>query len=190
MRNFLKIAQGVDVMPLVHALYRRPELWHADTYIRNYPQGPFGMIDSIMLRFPVKAVVDSVVEQQEHLAKHDQHESVDYPAYASLPEARPLIMNLMSYVGGTRLGRCLINRIAPGGSIFPHCDSAEHAEYYERHHIVLQAAPGVDFRCEDEHVTMLPGEIWWFNNALEHEVINNSGQDRIHLIVDIRSSRP
>lgn len=190
MRNFLKLAQGVDVMPLAHALARNPQLWHEDTYLRHYPQGPFGQIDSIMLRFPEKALVDSVVAQEEFLAKHDQHESIDYPAYATLPEARPLIMNLMNYVGGTRLGRCLINRIAPGGRIFPHCDSEDHAAYYDRHHIVIQAAPGVDFRAGDEHAMMQTGEIWWFDNAVEHEVVNNSGVDRIHLIVDIRSSRP
>lgn len=189
MRNFLKMAQGVDVMPLVHALARNPQLWHEDTYIRHYPQGPFGEIDSIMLRFPEKAVVQSQVEADEFMAQHDQHESIDYPAYAALPEARPLIMNLMSYVGGTRLGRCLINRIAPGGRIFAHVDSKPHCDYYERHHIVLQASPGVDFRCGDEHASMLTGEIWWFNNAIEHEVVNNSGHDRIHLIVDIRSAR-
>lgn len=189
MRNFVKIAQGVDVMPLLLALHRQPELWHEDTYIRNYPQGPFGEVDSIMLRFPEKALVDSVAAQQAFLAEHDQHESIDYPAYAALPEARPLIMNLMTYVGGTRLGRCLINRIVPGGRITPHADSADHAEYYDRHHIVIQAAPGVDFRCGEEHAMMQTGEIWWFENAIEHEVVNNSGQDRIHLIVDIRSAR-
>jgi hypothetical protein len=31
---------------------------------------------------------------------YDQHENVDYPAYKLLPEARPLVMNLMAYVGG------------------------------------------------------------------------------------------
>jgi hypothetical protein len=33
---------------------------------------------------------------------------------------------------------------------------------------------------------MAPGEIWWFDNSVEHEVINNSAGDRIHLIVDVR----
>lgn len=190
MRNFLKIAQGVDVMPLMIALHRRPDLWHEDTYMRDYPQGPFGETDSILLRFPVKSVKETEAEVADHFSKYDQHECIDYPAYASLPEARPLIMNLMNYVGGTRLGRCVINRVVSGGRIFPHADTPAHAEYWDRHHIVLQAAPGVTFRCEDEQVMMMPGEIWWFQNAKEHEVINNSGMDRIHLVVDIKSSRP
>lgn len=189
MRNFLKIGQGTDVMPLLAAIARKPELWREDTYLRDYPQGPFGQVDSIILRFPKKIVAATEVEAEKHLTGADEHESLDTPSYGLLPEARPLIMGLMSYVGGTRLGRVIINRIAPGGVIFPHSDTPSHAEYYERHHIVLQSLPGVDFRCENEHAYMASGETWWFNNALEHEVKNNSATDRIHLIVDIRCSR-
>ncbi len=36
---------------------------------------------------------------------------------------------------------------------------------------------------------MKAGEAWWFDNSQEHEVVNNGITDRIHLIVDIRTSR-
>lgn len=189
MRHFLRIGHGLDVIPLMAAIARQPDLWREDTYLRDYPQGPFGDVDSIILRFPKKIIVATAEEAEQHLAMHDQHESLPTPSYAKLPEARPLIMNLMQYVGGVRLGRCIINRIRPGGRITPHCDTPDHAEYYERHHIVLQSEPGVVFRCEDEQVYMATGEVWWFNNALDHEVINNSGTDRIHLIVDVRCEK-
>jgi hypothetical protein len=65
-----------------------------------------------------------------------------------------------------------------------------HAEYWDRFHVCLASAPGANFRCGDEWVHMNPGEIWWFNNRLEHEVINNSGADRIHMVVDIRTGKP
>jgi hypothetical protein len=52
---------------------------------------------------------------------------------------------------------------------------------------VVSSAPGVTFRCGDEKVHMETGEVWWFQNALEHEVINNSAHERIHLIIDIRT---
>jgi len=35
---------------------------------------------------------------------------------------------------------------------------------------------------------MRPGELWWFENAIEHEVTNNSANDRIHMIIDLRFS--
>lgn len=189
MRNFMQIAGGVDVLPLNLAIKRQPELWLEDTYLRDYPQGPFGDCESIMLRFPVKSVVDTEKELQDVLSKYDQHENVDYPSYKLLHEARPLIMNLMARVGGERLGRCIVNKIKPGGRIFPHADTPSHAEYYSRFHIVLQSSQGVVFRSGDEQVYMAQGDVWWFNNKLEHEVINNSAIDRIHLVVDIRTSR-
>jgi aspartyl/asparaginyl beta-hydroxylase (cupin superfamily) len=35
---------------------------------------------------------------------------------------------------------------------------------------------------------MAAGEVWWFDNTVEHEVVNNSADDRIVLICDIRST--
>lgn len=185
----MQVAYGLNVTPLNLAIIRRPELWKEDTYLRDYPQGPFKEIESIMLRFPVKGVLESEEELQKHLTAYDQHESIDYPAYALLTEARPIVMGLMSQVGGERLGRVMINKISPGGRIFPHADTPAHAEYYDRFHVVLQSAPGVDFRCGDEHVYMGVGDVWWFQNLEEHEVINNSAVDRIHIIIDIRTSK-
>jgi len=189
MRNFLLLAQGVDVTPLLLAIRRRPDLWKEDTYLRDYPQGPFKQIESIMLRFPVKSVHETEAELQNHLSTYDQHENVDYPAYKLLTEARPIVMSLMSRVGGERLGRVMINKIAPGGVIFPHVDTKSHTDYYSRFHVVLQSQPGVYFRAGEETTYMAPGEVWWFDNAQEHEVINNSAGDRIHMIVDIRTSK-
>lgn len=189
MKNFLRLAEGLSTMPLLLAIQRRPDLWKEDTYLRDYPQGPFKQIESIMLRFPVKTVHETEEELKNHLSIYDQHENIDYPAYALLTEARPLIMGLMASVSGERLGRCMINKISPGGRIFPHVDTKSHTDYYSRFHIVLQAYPGANFRCGDETVNMKTGEVWWFDNSQEHEVINNSADDRIHLIVDVRASR-
>jgi len=193
MNNFLKLATNIDILPLRLALARQPELWHADTYMRDYPQGPFGEINSVLLRFPVKRVF----EMEEDLANYnagksqwDWHESVDYPAFDSLPEARPIIMALMARVNGERLGRVIINRVPAGSKIDAHEDTPIHTSYYSRFHVVLQSQPGVVFIAGDEQVFMAPGEAWWFDNKTWHEVINNSAEERIHMVVDIRCRVP
>lgn len=197
MKNFVKLMRGMDALPLLLAIKRRPELWKEDTYLRHYPQGPFGDVESIMLRFLKKVEFDkNDPESAEKLALYhrnllpgfDQHESIDYPAYAALPEARGLVMTIFGLVGGTRLGRVIVNKIRPGGRIALHADSEMHTGYYSRFHVVLESAPGVKFVAGDEEVYMAPGEAWWFNNAQPHEVINNSAEDRIHLIVDAHCS--
>jgi hypothetical protein len=195
MRNFMRLGTGLNVAPLTLAIARRPELWKEDTYLRHYPQGPFGMVDSIMLRFPEKVVFEGD-DAEEKLALYkanrlpgfDQHESIDYPAYALLPEARELVMPLFAAVRGERLGRVMINRIAPGGVIYPHPDTPEHCAYYKRFHIVLQSAEGVKFRAGDEWAYWETGSAFWFRNDLEHEVLNESPVDRIHMVIDARCS--
>ncbi len=193
MKNFLRIGNGVIVGGVLLALQRLEKshgVWNADTFLRDYPQGPFGDTQSVILRFPPRTVHETEEALREHQAHFDQHENVDQTAFKNLPEARTLVFNLMAAVQGERLGRVMINKLRPGGRIFPHADTPVHAEYWDRFHIVLQSAPGSNFRCGDETVHMEAGEVWWFNNRLEHEVVNNSADDRIHMIIDIRTSKP
>lgn len=182
MRNFQPIAI-IDTVPLLNQVLRQPHLWKADTYLRDYPQGPFGDTETIFLRFPPASVTE--LERGEK----DQHECVWMDGSLHLPAARPLIFGLMAKVEGERLGRVMINKLAPGGRVFPHADTPAHADYWDRYHVVLQSGPGCNFRTGDETVHMPTGQVWWFQNALEHEVINNSADDRIHMIVDIRTYR-
>lgn len=186
MRNFLKIAEGVDVMPLLAALHRQPELWNQNLLRTSHPNTPHKQVEDIWLRFN-----DLKAYEQTEDAAHvmDQHESINYPAFFALPQARSLIFALMARVEGERLGRCIITKLKPGCVIDPHVDSGDHAEYFERYHIVLQSLPGSVFNAGDESVQMRVGEVWWFNNQAEHSVINNSADDRLHLIIDIRASK-
>jgi hypothetical protein len=192
MKHFQRISAGLDIMPLLLAIKRRPELWSKDTFLRSYNQGvPFGCVETIFLRWPIIEDGSQMSEDdvRAYMASDRQHENYDRPEYKLLTEARPIVMNLMHYMGGERLGRVMINKIEAGGKIIPHADTPAHADYYTRFHVVLQSFPGVHFRCDDEQVYMATGEVWWFNNKLEHEVINNSAEARIHMIVDIRTSR-
>lgn len=186
MKNFFKICDGVDTTPLLLALQQQPELWNQHLLRTTHENTPHAQVDDIWLRFND---IEQFKNEGADPAILDQHESVNYPAFAKLPEARFMVFQLMSRVQGERLGRVLITRVRPGRRIAPHVDSGDHAAYYERFHIVLQSAPGCLFRADDEQVQMKTGELWWFQNKSMHEVINNSVEDRIHLIVDIRTGR-
>lgn len=183
MNNFYCLARGIDVTPLMGAVMRNPHLWDQNTLRTTHPMTPHKEVHDIWLRF------NRLPEPgQEHLVV-DEHESINYPAFGLLTEARPIVFGLMASVQGERLGRCLITKLAPGKKIDPHVDGGSHAAYYDRYHIVLNSSPGCVFLAGEEIVHMRTGEIWWFDNSQEHEVINNSGDDRIHLIVDIRTQK-
>ena len=183
MRNFQRLATGVNVTPLLLALSRRPELWNQNTLRTTHPASPHTQVDDIWLRF------NELPEEGDEAKILDEHESVDYPAYAVLTEARQLVMNVFTAVAGERLGRVLITRVAPGKRIDPHVDGGSHAAYYQRFHLVLQSNPDSIFRAGDEAIVMHQGELWWFDNEKEHEVINQGKDDRIHLIIDARCSK-
>lgn len=180
MRNFQCLATSVDTIPLLNAIMRNPDLWNQNTLRTTHPGTVHSQVDDIWLRFNDVNNPDEVI---------DDTECINYPAWYVLPQARDLIFNLMRRVEGERLGRVLVTRLAPGCKIDPHEDHGAPATYYDRFHIVLNSAPGCLFRAGDETSQMAVGSVWWFDNKQEHEVINNSRDDRIHLIVDIRTSK-
>jgi hypothetical protein len=186
MRNFLKIAEGVDVTPLLAELARQPELWDQNRLRTTHPMTPHKQVSDIWIRFNDLAEYEKSSDPSKVI---DEHESIWYPTAAKLPSVRPMVFALMARVQGERLGRVLITRLAPGCRIEPHEDGGSHAAYYERYHITLQSQPGCIFRAGDEAVCMRPGEVWWFDNSQTHEVINESSDDRLTLIVDIKASK-
>ncbi len=192
LRNFFKIVQGLDPWPLLHALQTQPELWNQYTVRTHHPRSAHRVVDDIILRYSRFDSGDDFVDKV-----CTSIESVDYPAWKALPQAHQFVYGMMGKTLGLHLGRVMISRVAPGISIPPHSDRIAEAEaifpdrvppaiYYDRYHVVLQSQPGVQFTCGDETVYMAPGEAWWFDNQQIHSVVNNSAEDRIHLIMDIR----
>lgn len=51
MRNFLKIADGVDALPVLHALALNEDLWNAHSLRTLYPVSPHHEADDILLWF-------------------------------------------------------------------------------------------------------------------------------------------
>ncbi len=191
MRFFQKIAD-VDPLPLLHSIMRQPQLWNKDRTRTSHPQSAHRVVDDILLRYNEYNEGDDFLDRV-----CAELEATNRPEFGLLPAAHPIVLGLMSRVCGERLGRVFISRMAPGVVIPNHTDRIPPAEaafpnrvppavYYSRYQIALKASPGVIFRAGDETVFMAPGEVWWFDNCVEHEVINNSADDRISMVVDIR----
>lgn len=154
------------------AIARRPDLWNADRLRTEFKHSPHEQASDIILRFGAGNI-------------HDLHPNIDRPAMASLG-AKGMALQIMGLVGGSELGRVLVTRLAPGKTILPHADEGDYNRWFDRYHVCLQSLPGVTFRCGEEKVSPISGELWWFNNKIEHEIINNSADDRITMIVDVR----
>jgi hypothetical protein len=179
MENFYRLAKGVNVAPLLVAIHRQPELWDQNTLRTKHEKTAHSQVNDIWLMF--NELTDNANDIANDIIVRP------YPAFEKLPQARPIIFDLMRLVEGVTLGRVIITKLAPGKKIAPHVDGGAPATYYKRYQIALQILPGALFTIADETVNFESGDVWLIDNKKEHSVINNSRDDRIVMIVDIRS---
>lgn len=177
MRHFLKIAENVDVIPVLNALQSRPDLWNQNDLRTKHPGTAHSQVDDIWIWFNDVSTPEAVI---------DDKEVVPYEAWHQLPQVQPIVFDLMRRVGGVRLGRVIITRLSPGKRITPHEDQGAPASYYTRYQVALQSLPGALFHCGGETVNFRSGEVWMIDNQATHSVENNSADDRIVMIVDVR----
>jgi len=140
----------------------------------------------------------------------DEHDSIWYPIINKLPEIKRIAFEIMHHVNGERLGGILISKLAPGINIPNHRDWGWHAEYYNKYFVPIKNANGATFdfnssidnapdfapkgwqhgNCAEFETTIInpkPGEIYEFCNQLTHGVTNNSLEDRIAMIICIKT---
>ena len=158
MRNFLQIAQGIDVIPLACALQVNADLWDRNNNRKEYDKSSHKVTSDIWVRYnDIKNLGDDYSEFNK------EHDSVWHPAYGALPQLRPIIFGLMAKCQAVRLGGVLITRIPPGGHVLPHTDKGWHPEYYNmKVYVPILSNPQCVNRVGDEHVVMSPGEAWFF----------------------------
>ncbi len=183
MKYFQQLDSNVDVELLKQQLELNQQLWNQHDLRTTYPESAHKEAHDIWLRFND---FSGYTQIEEYYKAFDDVECIDYPALFELPAAIPLIFNLMHRVQGRRLGRVIITMIEPGKRIYPHIDEGAYADYYDRFHIILQNGEGSIFKCGNEEVNMKVGDVYWFDTSAQHEVINNSLEERLSLIVDIR----
>jgi hypothetical protein len=177
MSNIVKLPAFFNVSPLLLQIEKNPMLWKEITVRQNSQGTCHGDTETIFIRMCERIDVDSVFNDLE---------AVDYPAYSVLPQVRPIVSGVMAHLEGERLGRVMLVKLKDGGRVLPHPDEGAYAEYYDRFHVPLFSGPGNTFRVGDEAAYLEPGRLWWFDKSQVHEAVNDSGQDRIHLIMDIR----
>jgi hypothetical protein len=186
LQNFLKVAEGIDTLPLMLALQRQPELFGRHRQ-RQYTEGtPHAGMTDVWVRYNDCTPFE---KSGDWSTFNDEHESVWYPEADSIPQVRPIVFGLMARVEGERLGGVLITKIPPGGKIEPHVDDGWHAGYYDKYYVAIHNKPRAVFGFPDGVIEANTGDVWWFRNDVPHWVINGSDDDRLAMIVCIRHSK-
>ena len=181
-RNFLRIAQGVDVGPLALELHRAPHLWDRDTTRTSaYANSPHRDTSDIWVRFRAK---DEIKGPEAHC---EPYRSVFWPAWQELPALRPIVFGLMARVSAVEMGSILITRLPPGQQVHPHTDGGFgwSPEFYNtKAHLTVSGASRS--WCDGDSVVMQPGDVWTFDNLKMHSVESIGDVDRIAVIVSMR----
>jgi hypothetical protein len=179
-RYFERIAE-YDVDEVERQLDANPDLWNVHDK-RTQSDVFFGTSD-IWVRFRDP----SELIEPRHFS--EPHFPVWYPAWHRLPALRPIVFDLMAKVQATHLGGILITKIPAHGRVKTHHDRGTwHAETMNKKiYVPLRANDQCVNHCGDESVVMARGDAWFFDNLVEHSVINDGDTDRITLIVCLRT---
>ena len=190
MRHFQRIAEGVDVVPILAELEAAPDLWDSITLRKTAPDSPHTGMSDIWVRYNDVA---PFIASGSFQGLNDPHVPINYPAWYALPSLQDFAFRLMACVRGEMLGGVLITRIAPGRGINMHTDHGWHVDYFSKFYLSLKSAPGAQFICqpEGEPAEVLEptvGDVWYFDNRRPHAVVNGSEKDRMTAIFCIRTT--
>jgi len=176
MQHFKCLRSGLPVQHLLDEIAAVPDAW-------NLNRGRQGKIkvQREAEAIPIRGLRKSAVAGRK---KWDVHESRFTYISANFPRVRDCLQVLAQELDG-KLARAKVVKLQPGARVYPHSDRGEYYKLRDRYHLVLASEPGNYLTCADERVWMRPGELWWFNNKLEHAAANESSGARIHFIFDL-----
>jgi len=180
--RFKKILSGLNVEPIRRSLLSKPQWWDQIPQRRIGQGSPHSEMTDIWVRFGDVSSGDFSILGREH-------DSVWYPCAELLPDVKRLAFDVMEAVDGERLGGILITKLPPGGRIHPHSDSGWHAEYYEKFYVAISAPDKSVFGFDGGEIIADNGDCWLFRNNATHWVINDSDQDRISMIICIKTDK-
>jgi len=170
--SFCKIAD-FDVDNLLRSIEDNPHLWDQNPQRRIYEGSPHSEMVDIWVRF---GIGDCSGEHESHWYESDVAEAV-----------KPIAFNIMQLVDGERLGGILITKLPPCGKISAHIDYGWHASYYEKFYVALK--PNGIFGFECGNIEAKQGECYMFKNNVLHWVENDTAEERISMIVCIKTER-
>jgi hypothetical protein len=176
LKNFRRIRGAIDTAPFLREISIMEHLWEENkrrqTHISVQRE-----TNTIFLRQADRW-------SEPHTEVNEIQATVATAQAAAFPHAMNFLEGFAA-VQHAQLQRVLLVRLMPGGRVYPHIDRGSYYARRDRYHFVIVSPAGSRLFSGDEVVTMRPGELWWFNNKLRHEALNDGDDWRIHLIFDL-----
>lgn len=77
-----------------------------------------------------------------------------------------------------------LNLVYPNDLVKRHFDRHFYSDYTTRCHLVIETNPKVKFIFANSQKTFETGDLFLFNNKLEHSIYNGGSIGRLHLVID------
>lgn len=183
MRYLKRVTAGIDVGPLREEIEANSELWYVDTSRQEKISTQRETFAIALWCHGETAGDDSRLRRAKPLAYRGR----PTPLSRHFPRTTGYVEQLAQIMDGT-LGRVVLARLKPQGTVYPHADDGLYWLLRDRYHLVIRSAKGSRFKLRDEEALMQEGELWWFDHTVTHEAFNDSDQDRIHVIMDVHSA--
>jgi len=188
--NMIDTNIHVDVVKINSFIDANPHLWNKYKQRTESSMSPHREVDDIWVRYNDIKNYDP----QNPLAFHDKHESTWYIEDELFKSQISKICRVIcdKYESShTEFGGILITRIPAGKQVYRHCDKGSwHAEYYrDKYLIPLKANENQSFNFDGQSVITPVGDIFSFNNLVDHWVLNDSDEPRVSLIICMRHNR-
>lgn len=107
------------------------------------------------------------------------------------PVTKSFCEDLCEQMDGLEIGKVLYAKMPPGGTMNWHTDSYPLYSSFARVHVPIQTkGEGSTFFNENGMFTMKEGFAYAYNTQPCHTALNNSDEDRFHLIVDVLPKEP
>lgn len=177
MLHFTKIAENVEISPLLDEMDAAPEMWLVDTSRQRKVRCQRNT-QNIFLRVPRKPLPPGEKNA------NNVHESRTAPAAKKFPCALAFCERIAEELEAT-LGRATLVTLLPKCQVFPHVDAGSYYRIRDRLHLVLKSPRGSPLAAGNETVVMREGELWAFDNKVRHWAENPSSEPRVHLIFDV-----
>jgi len=183
MKNFEKINWGFS-SKLAEAIRKeiagREDLWLINTSRRKLPEQQH--THSINIRGLDRSKYIQGVPGVEVF------ESAPDPAAQKIPITASSLNLIAGFLQG-RPNRAMLVRLEPNQKVYQHIDGGMNPRTYyhrcDRYHLIIDSDRGSPLNAGDEGVVMHTGELWWFDNLVNHWAENISDKPRIHLIFDL-----
>lgn len=188
--NMIDTNIHVDVVKINSFIDANPQLWNKYKQRTESSMSPHREVDDIWVRYNDIKNYDP----QSPLAFHDKHESTWYIEDELFKSQISKICRAIcdKYESShTEFGGILITRIPASKQVYRHCDKGSwHAEYYRDKYLVpLKANENQSFNFDGQSVITPVGDIFSFNNLVDHWVLNDSDEPRVSLIICMRHNR-